>query len=243
MSHVTVIIPARFQSTRLPGKPLLDIGGHTMIYHVYQRARQATLVDDVVVATDDQRIEKAVQAFGGQVILTSPKHSTGTDRIAEVAQRMNSDIIINVQGDEVGVHPESIDAMIQPLLSYPDIQVANLIEILTQPNDLLDINVVKVVIDTEGFILFYSRSPIPYPRTSSVQCFYRQVGLYAFRKQFLLEYAMMSQTPLELIEGVEFLRLVENGHRIKAVVSQYPSFDVDTYADLLEARKRFTAPL
>src|SRR5712691_1369124 len=164
MPRCVVIIPARYASSRFPGKPLVPIAGRPMIQHVYARARQARLVDTVIVATDDQRIVEAVQAGGGQAVLTSPSHATGTDRIAEVAAQLPCDIVVNVQGDEPGVAPEAIDAMVQPMLADPAIRMATLARPLRDVAELLTPNVNKVVVDRNGYALYFSRAPIPYDR-------------------------------------------------------------------------------
>jgi 3-deoxy-manno-octulosonate cytidylyltransferase (CMP-KDO synthetase) len=238
-ASVVAIIPARYESTRLPGKPLVDVHGLPLIYHVYKRVIESDLIDDVIIATDDVRIEKVVHGFGGHVVMTSKDHATGTDRVAAVASQLDTEIIINIQGDEIGIDPESVTGVVTPLLQHSDIQVSNLIEVLDRPSELINSNVVKVVLDQNEYILYYSRSPIPYPK-STVEVYYRQVGVYAFRRESLLRFADMPQSPLEVAESIEFLRLVENGWRIKAVISKQKSFDIDTVADLVEARRRLS---
>ena len=237
-NKVIAVIPARYKSTRFEGKPLADIWGKPMIFYVHQQAMKATLVDEVIVATDDERIRAAVLDLGGKVAMTSEHHLTGTDRVAEVASRMQADIFVNVQGDEPGIHPDAIDAAVAPLLSQPDLYVTNLMARIEDPADLLDTTVVKVVKDLNDFFLFLTRSPVPYPKTRQGYCLYRQVGVYAFRREFLLRFAKMPQTPLEQIEGIEFLRILEHGYRVKGVLTPYDSFDVDTPEDLAEARRR-----
>ncbi len=234
---IVAVIPARYQSTRFEGKPLAEIHGRPMIYYVFKGAGRAKGIQDVFVATDDQRIQKAVEAFGGKVILTSPEHKTGTDRIAEAVLDIDADIILNVQGDEPLVHPEMLEQAAQPLLKEPGCLVSTLMSPIEDPADFIDTTVVKTVIDTKGDVLFFSRSPIPYPKTRQAYTAYKQVGLYAFRKEFLLEFASMSPTPLELVEGVELLRAVENGIKVKGVETRRKTISVDTLSDLFEVRK------
>ena len=190
-----------------------------MIFYVYQQTTKATLVDEVIVATDDERIRDAVVDFGGRVLMTSEQHKTGTDRVAEVASYIEADIFVNVQGDEPGIHPDSIDAVIDPLLREPDLYVTNLMFPIRDPADLVDTTVVKVVKDLSDFFLFLTRAPVPYPKAREGYYPYRQLGVYAFRRDFLLKFAQMSQTPLELVEGIEFMRILEHGYRVKGVLS------------------------
>lgn len=235
--RAVAVIPARYQSTRFEGKPLADIHGKPMIYYVYAGAKKARGIEEVFVATDDERIRKAVLAFGGKVVLTSPEHKTGTDRIAEAVSDLDVDLVINVQGDEPLVHPEMIEQAMQPFLAEPDLRVTTLISPITEPADFIDTTVVKTVVDRKKNVLFFSRSPIPYPKTRQSYTAYKQVGLYAFRKLFLLEFAGMSPTPLELVEGVELLRAVENGIQVRGVETLHQTISVDTLSDLFEVRK------
>ena len=234
---VVAVIPARYQSTRFEGKPLADIHGKPMIYHVYDRAKRAVGIQDVFVATDDERIRKAVEDFGGKVVMTSPEHKTGTDRIAEAASDLDVDIVINVQGDEPLVHPEMLEQAMQPLLEEPKLLVTTLISPIEDAADFIASTIVKTVVDPKRNVLFFSRSPIPYPKTRQSYIAYKQVGLYAFRKEFLLEFAAMAPTPLELIEGVELLRAVENGIQVRGVETRHRTISVDTISDLFEVRK------
>ena len=234
---VVAVIPARYQSTRFEGKPLADIHGKPMIYYVYQGAARARGVQDVFVATDDERIRRAVVGFGGKVVMTSPEHKTGTDRIAEAVATLNVEVVINVQGDEPLIHPEMLEQAMRPLLLEPKLPVTTLMSAIDNPADFIDTTVVKTVVDQKGHVLFFSRSPIPYPKTRQSYTAYKQVGLYAFRKEFLLEFAAMSPTPLELVEGVELLRAVENGIKVKGVETRHKTISVDTLSDLFEVRK------
>jgi 3-deoxy-manno-octulosonate cytidylyltransferase (CMP-KDO synthetase) len=226
VEKIAIIIPARYASTRFPGKPLADINGKPMIQHVYERAKLSN-VDSVIIATDDERIEKAVKAFNGNVMLTG-EHKTGTDRIAEVASKIDADIIINVQGDEPLIHPETINLTLQPLLDNPDLLVTNAVEHMSSKEDINDINNVKSVIDANSNILYFSRLAIPNNHTTT----FKQLGLYAFRKQFLFQFSKWEQTPLEKIERVEMLRALENGQVVKATVTPHKSVSVDLPEDL-----------
>ncbi len=234
---VIAVIPARYQSTRFQGKPLAKILGKTMIEHVYKNAEKCKLLDEVVVATDDQRIYDAVEAFGGQAIMTSDKHPTGTDRVAEAARRLDAAIIVNVQGDEPLIEAQMIERTIRPLLEDPKVQVSNLISRLSDIGDYVDSGVVKAAIDLQGNLLYLTRSAIPFPKTRQGYVVHKQIGLYAFRRNFLFRFVKMPQSPLELIEGVEFLRILENGFKIKAVVTDYSAVSVDTLSDLIEVEK------
>jgi 3-deoxy-manno-octulosonate cytidylyltransferase (CMP-KDO synthetase) len=233
---VVAIIPARFQSTRFPGKALADIGGRPMIEHVYRRAAEADLVDAVVVATDDRRIFDAVEAFGGVARMTEGAHRTGTDRVAEVAGELASDIIVNVQGDEPLIDPAMISAVVTPLRDDPTVEMTTARRALTDPEDLLNPHVVKVVSDARGDALYFSRSAIPNGAGTSGTAFVH-VGLYGFRREFLLRFAALPQTPLELAESLEQLRALEHGYRIRTVVTEHHSVGVDTPDDLERARR------
>ena len=237
---VELFIPARFASKRLPGKPLADIGGKPMIQWVYERASCATLADKVTVATDDERIFEAVKGFGGSVVMTG-EHSSGTGRVSEAARSTNSkaDIIVNVQGDEPLIEPETIDLAIRPMLEDKTLQVSTLKTPLNEAEELKNPNVVKVVTDKEGFALYFSRSLIPYlnidnNRASTV---YKHIGLYVYRMNFLEVFSTLKQTPLELSEGLEQLRVLESGYRIKVVETTSDPISIDTEEDLLRVRR------
>jgi 3-deoxy-manno-octulosonate cytidylyltransferase (CMP-KDO synthetase) len=231
------IIPARFESSRLPGKPLLDIGGRTMIEHVYRRAADAQGVDAVVVATDDQRIAEAVEAFGGIARMTRPTHRTGTDRIAEVAAELTCDVVVNVQGDEPLIAPAMISAVVAPLRADRTVVMTTARRRATDPDELRNPHVVKVVTDATGDALYFSRSPIPHGAGAGGTAAFVHVGLYAFRRDFLLRYAALPQTPLEVAESLEQLRALEHGYRIRTVVTEHHSIGVDTLHDLERARR------
>jgi 3-deoxy-manno-octulosonate cytidylyltransferase (CMP-KDO synthetase) len=242
--QVVALIPARFGSTRFPGKPLADIDGRPMIEHVYRRAESASSVSEVIVATDDLRIATRVSDFGGRVRLTKPTHQTGTDRLAEVVAKIDCDIAVNVQGDEPLIDPRAIDQAIAPLLDDPTVQMTTLYKRITQPSELADPNVVKVVVDRGGFALYFSRAPIPYIRDprGGWPPLYRHIGLYAYRRSVLLVLAGLDPTPLERAERLEQLRALEHGIRIKAVETPYDSLSVDTPDDLEAVRRLLSAP-
>ena len=229
---VLCIIPARYASTRLPGKPLRDIAGKPMIVRVYERALQARLVQDVVVATDDERIRTVVEAHGGHAVMTRADHATGTDRLAEVAARMTDyDLIINVQGDEPLIEPSVIDALVEPFLADDRLAMATAKTEITDEEEQENPNNVKVITDKSGNALYFSRARIPYARVPGAKV-YKHIGIYAYRRDFLLAYARMAQTPLELSESLEQLRALENGYRIRVVETDAVFIGVDTEEDL-----------
>lgn len=234
---VVAVIPARYQSTRFQGKPLAKILGEPMIYHVYRNIKSCKILDDLFVATDDERIVKAVEGFGGKAIMTSSDHPTGTDRVAEAARTFDADIVVNVQGDEPLLKAALIEQTVRPLLDDPKLQVTNLISRLKDLGDFVDSSVVKAALDAKGNVMYLTRAPIPFPKTRQNYTVHKQIGLYAFRKNFLLQFVKMEQTPLELVEGIEFLRILENRIQIKAVVTDYNATSVDTLSDLIEVEK------
>jgi 3-deoxy-manno-octulosonate cytidylyltransferase (CMP-KDO synthetase) len=247
---ITAIIPARYASTRFPGKALADIGGKPMIQHVYERACKASLVSRVIVATDDTRIADAIHLIGGEAVMTSTSHETGTDRLAEVADGLDTDIIVNVQGDEPLISPEMIDQAIEPFLNDPALQMGTLKTRIKSLHDFLSPNVVKVVTGAGGYALYFSRSPLPFFRdkwqdlkdesfiNGKLLC-YKHVGLYVYRRDFLLQYAAMPQTFLEISEKLEQLRAIENGTRIRVIETEFESIGVDTPDDLAKAQERY----
>ena len=243
--HITAIIPARYASTRFPGKPLADIHGKTMIQRVYERTCQAKLVDRVVVATDDERIADNVRVFGGEVCMTSADHETGTDRLAEVASMLSSDLVVNVQGDEPLIDPSMIDMAVQPLMDDATISMGTLMVAIDDVAEYLSQNVVKVVAAANGTAIYFSRAPIPCARehtvveTATVMPFvaHKHIGLYVYRRDFLLRYASLPVTPLETLEKLEQLRAIEHGYTIHVVEISQPSIGVDTPEDLEKVRK------
>ena len=235
------IIPARLAATRLPDKPLADIGGKPMIRHVYERARQAKKLAAVLVATPDAAILAAVESFGGSAVLTSPDHRTGTDRVAEAARGLPPDVrvIVNVQGDEPLLAPDTVDAVATVLLDDPGLVMASLMCPLPAGRES-DPNVVKVVTDLSGFALYFSRSPLPYRRSPDAPYAPRQhVGLYAYRRDFLDRLTTLPPTPLEQAESLEQLRVLEHGYRIKMVPTDRAPESVDTPEDLERVREAF----
>lgn len=233
---VLCVIPARYESARFPGKPLADIAGKPMIQHVYEQAVKAKRPSEVVVATDSGLVEAAVLKFGGKAVLTSPDHPSGTDRIAEVALMYpDVDIIVNVQGDESMIPPEIIDRMADAFEDGIDMAT---MKVVMKEEDYNNPAVVKVVTDSKGYALYFSRSLIPYPRNKT-ECLkiYKHVGIYAYRRSFLLKYAALAPTPLERVEGLEQLRALENGYKIKVLESNFQGIGVDTPEDLAAVNK------
>jgi 3-deoxy-D-manno-octulosonate cytidylyltransferase len=229
---VLCIIPARYASTRLPGKPLRDIAGKPMIVRVYERAIRAQRVHEVVVATDDERIRAAVEEHGGNAVMTRADHATGTDRLAEVAaQRPDCDLIINVQGDEPLIDPTVIDALVAPFEHDAELMMATAKTEITDAAEMENPNNVKVVADRTGNALYFSRACIPYARNAGAKV-YKHIGIYAYRRDFLLAYAKMAQTELECSESLEQLRALENGYRIRVVETDAVFIGVDTEEDL-----------
>ena len=230
------IIPARYQSTRLPGKPLLDIAGKPMIQWVAERALRAKTVDEVIVATDDVRIFATVESFGGKAVMTSSAHRSGTDRLAELAARMTDvDLIVNVQGDEPLIDPMVIDQLVESFNDRADILMATM---MTQM-DAVDYNnpaAVKVATTLDGFALYFSRAAIPYPRENTGKNLFKHVGIYAYRRDFLLTFAKWKPTPLEMAESLEQLRALEHGVKIRVLETPHASCGVDTPADLERVR-------
>jgi 3-deoxy-manno-octulosonate cytidylyltransferase (CMP-KDO synthetase) len=238
-----VIIPARFDSSRFPGKPLASIAQKPMIRHVYERVLQAKRVSEVVVATDDPRILEAVTAFGGKARMTSRKHLTGTDRVAEVARDTDAQIVVNAQGDEPLIDPGCIDAAIEPFYSNPQLMISTLKSSGRSEDELYSPNVVKVVTDHQGYALYFSRSPLPYFRYASNsvekknQGFFKHIGLYAYRRHFLDLLPGLKPSTLEKAEGLEQLRFLENGFKIKVVEYDYQTLAVDTPEDLVRVNE------
>ncbi|HGJ66535.1 TPA: 3-deoxy-manno-octulosonate cytidylyltransferase [bacterium] len=236
------VIPARYGSTRFEGKALADILGKPMIQRVYERAIKARTIDELIVATDDIRIFDTVKGFGGNVTMTA-QHNTGTDRIAEVAGKNDADIIVNVQGDEPLIEPTMIDEAVQPLIDDNSIDLGTLVHRISSDEEYHNPNVVKVAITKQGFAMYFSRSPIPYIKSGNIEntIVYRHVGLYVYRKYALLDFAAKPSTPFELSEGLEQLRFLENGYRMKVVETKYKSIGVDTPEDLENVKKMILA--
>lgn len=248
---VTVVIPSRYASTRFPGKPLADLCGKPMIQWVYERSALCESVDRVIVATDDDRIARAVESFGGDVVMTRADHPTGTDRLAEVAAGLDDELIVNVQGDEPLIDPAMIEAAVAPLLADDSIPMGTLKTPLTSRDEFVNPNVVKVVTDRQGFALYFSRAPIPYPRDFNDQLAQRwqelatakHVGLYVYRRDFLLQYPHLQVTPLETQECLEQLRALEHGYRIRVAETDLVGQGVDTPEDLERVKALLTTSL
>lgn len=234
-----VIIPARYDSTRFPGKPLYPLKGIPLIQHVYENATHARLADDVLVATDSETILEKVISFGGRAVMTNGRHQSGTDRIAEIAHAIDYDIIVNVQGDEPLIRPEMIDDVIA-LLEDKNASIGTLIKKIQNPHEIADPNVVKVVFDTRGFALYFSRAQIPFHAAHSesrTPDYYKHIGIYSYRREVLLTLAGMEQTGLEKIEKLEQLRALENGIRIKVRETSFETYGVDTPGDIERVEK------
>lgn len=230
--HIVCIIPARYGSTRLPGKPLAMIGDKPMIQRVYEQVSKATEIEQVIVATDDQRVYDAVVAFGGQAMMTRPDHLTGTDRLAEVAATHTEiDVIINVQGDEPLIDASVIDALAREFKEDSSLQMGTVGCPLLE-EEYNEPSAVKVIVNRLGNAMYFSRSLIPYPRNAFVQPPLKHVGMYGYQRQFLLDYAKMEPTPAELTESLEQLRALENGYTIRVITTDQRFVGVDTPEDL-----------
>ena len=246
---VVAVIPARYGSTRLPGKPLAAIGGKPMIQHVYESVARARDLDRVLVATDDRRIEAAVKNFGGEVMMTSRRHRSGTDRLAEVARKIKADWLVNVQGDLPFLRAQTIARALRPMRRDRAIPMGTACTPIYDFDEWRNPNVVKVVSDCAGFALYFSRAPIPYPRADAGMrpsrngaqakrlWGYRHLGLYVFRRDFLLRFARLRPSALEKSESLEQLRALQNGYRIYVAEVDEPSIEVDTAADLRAAER------
>ncbi|MBI5050774.1 MAG: 3-deoxy-manno-octulosonate cytidylyltransferase [Nitrospirae bacterium] len=248
MLRAAAIIPARFNSTRFPGKPLSLLKGKPVIQYVYEQTSLAKLTDAVFVATDDKGIFDAVTNFGGKAVMTSPSHASGTDRIAEAARDIDCDIIVNVQGDEPFIKPEMVDDVVKLLLDDPSVSIGTLAARIKTRQDVVNENVVKVVFNNDGFALYFSRSPIPFHRDEwtlqsiehslprTFYC-YKHIGIYAYRKDVLLKLSKLPQTKLEKIEKLEQLRALENGIKIKVKETAFETTGIDTPEDLRRAEE------
>ena len=239
-ASAVAVIPARYRSSRLPGKPLADIGGRPMVEHAYRRAEAAESVQAVLVATDDTRIRDAVTAFGGVARMTAGAHRSGTERLAEAARDLRCDIVVNLQADEPLVDPGAIDRVVRALGEDPDAPMSTARCALVDVGELADPNVVKVVADAGGNALYFSRAAIPHQEGGNAgpaAGAYRHVGLYAYRRQFLLQVAALAATPLERAERLEQLRVIEHGYRIRTVEIAAGPVGVDTPDDLERVRR------
>ncbi len=226
------VIPARLLSTRLREKPLQMIQGKYLVQRVYEQARKAHHLDDVIIACDHEKIAAACRKIGAKVMLTSPRCSSGTDRVAEIARKIRADVFLNIQGDEPLIDPRTID-QVAGLFQDKTVMMGTAVVPLPQKQDISDPNVVKAVLDKQHNILYFSRSPLPYQRNQvKGLVFYKHLGLYGFRREFLLKFAALPQTVLEKAESLEQLRALENGYKIRAVMTKYDSIGVDTAKDL-----------
>lgn len=249
-----VIIPARYESTRFPGKPLYPLKGKPLIQYVYESSKSADLADDVIVATDSETIFEKVSAFGGKAVMTDKKHPSGTDRIAEVAASLDYDIIVNVQGDEPLIRPEMINDVIT-ILGDKRASIGTLFKRIEIAEEIADPNVVKVIFDKEGFALYFSRAPIPFFRDDwknlnhisqmrgSHAIVYKHIGIYSYRKKALLKFSRMKPTSLEQAEKLEQLRALENGMKIKIKETFFETYGVDTPEDLERVEKCLSTSL
>jgi 3-deoxy-manno-octulosonate cytidylyltransferase (CMP-KDO synthetase) len=227
------VIPARYASSRFPGKALALIAGKSMLQHVWERASEARYLTHVVVATDDQRIFDEARRFGATAAMTRADHPSGTDRVAEVASADRAELIVNIQGDEPLIDPAAIDASVLAMLDDPSIPMGTLKKEIENPEEIANPNVVKVVTGRDGNAIYFSRCPIPYVRGQDPRILhYKHIGLYAYRRDFLLGYSELPVGPLEQAERLEQLRALENGHKIRVVETEYDSLGVDTPEDL-----------
>lgn len=246
--YILGVIPARFASTRLLGKPLADIGGKFLLQHTFEGASKSKLLDKIVIAVDDDQVAKAAKGFGASVIMTPKDCPTGSDRIAIVAKEFpRADIIVNIQGDEPFISGMMIDQAIEPLLFDDEVNVSTLAKLIENVEEFNSPSVVKVVFDYKNFALYFSRSPIPFVRDAKSETellemanVYKHVGLYVYRKEYLLKFTKLEPTDLEQWEKLEQLRMLENGFKVKIVETEYDSFSVDTPDDLEKARKIYS---
>lgn len=242
--QVLVALPARYGSTRFPGKPLADLLGRPLIQHAYEAAAAVPGVDRAVVATDDARIAEVVEGFSGEVVMTGSTHATGTDRLAEVAGKIDAALYVNVQGDEILRTPAMLAPLIETFVKQPELTVGTLCHPLTREEDLLNPNVVKVVLDHEGFAHYFSRSEIPHRRERTEgldlppDTFFRHFGIYIYRKHALLAFPGLPDSPLEHIEKLEQLRFLQAGYRIKVLTTGHSAYRVDTPSDLAEVARQ-----
>ena len=237
---VVIVIPARYGSTRLAGKPLISLAGKPMIQRVYERAKLAEKADRVIVATDDERVVKAVEEFGGEARMTRTDHRTGTERVAEVAAHVAGDVFVNVQGDEPLLDPAAVDTAVNVLLEKPPAAISTVATAIKTPADIMDPNVVKTLLDFENYALYFSRAPIPWVRdaASKIQVRHlKHLGLYVFQRDALLEYPTLPQGELERVEKLEQLRWLENGWRIRVAEVEHDAVSVDVPEDVARVEK------
>jgi 3-deoxy-manno-octulosonate cytidylyltransferase (CMP-KDO synthetase) len=239
MPHVVGVIPARYASQRLPGKPLVDLLGKPMVQRVYEQAKKAGLLNRVLVATDDERVADVVRGFGGEVAMTSSDLRSGSDRVAAVASATEGDVFVNVQGDEPLMAPEMIDEAVRVVVGDQQAEVGTLVKRIESLSELTNPSIVKVAFSADKDALYFSRSPIPFVRDEpdqakwlNRQSFFKHIGIYVFRKRFLQEYSGLTESPLERAERLEQLRILEHGFRIKVGITEHDSIPVDTKDDV-----------
>ncbi|MBQ2984418.1 MAG: 3-deoxy-manno-octulosonate cytidylyltransferase [Candidatus Gastranaerophilales bacterium] len=238
MKKIAIVIPARYASTRLPAKPLLEVKGKPIIQYVYEAAKKSTLAQDVIVATDDERIKSVVEAFGGKCEMTREDHKCGSDRIAEVANRHNDfDYILNLQGDEPQITPEVIDMAIKALIDDEAVDISTLVRKITSKEQIENPNCVKCVFDKNFNALYFSRCPIPYERNANEADYYAHIGIYGYKKSSLIKMTQLNQTPLEKQESLEQLRALENGMKIKVAITTLNPTGIDTIEDYEKFKK------
>jgi 3-deoxy-manno-octulosonate cytidylyltransferase (CMP-KDO synthetase) len=237
---IIIAIPARYGSTRLPGKPLVNLAGKPMIQRVYEQAQLSQRASRVIVATDDERIVKAVESFGGEARMTRADHRTGTERVAEVAAHVEGDVFVNVQGDEPLLDPAAVDTAIDALLEEPPAAVATVATAIRVPADIMDPNVVKAVLDFDNNALYFSRAPVPWVRDTAAKQqvrHWKHLGLYVFQREALLEYPTLPQGELEKIEQLEQLRWLENGWKIRVAEVAHDAVSVDVPDDVVRVEQ------
>ncbi len=234
MKKGIAVIPARYHSTRFPGKPLVLLKGKPLIQHVWEKASKARNIERVLVATDNEEIKRVVMGFGGECIMTSAEHESGTDRVAEVVEKMEYEIVVNVQGDEPMIEPILIDRIVE-VLNDERVTMASIYELWDDRESFIDPNIVKVVVDRDGFAIYFSRSPIPFSKDNST--FFRHVGIYGYKKNILLNLVRLPRSYLEIRENLEQLRAIENGIKIKMIQSNKKTMGIDTPEDLIEAER------
>ncbi len=235
------IIPARFGSMRFEGKLLADLCGKPVVQHTWENAKKSKSLEDLIIATDDKRVYNVCKGFGAKAIYTSKAHKSGSDRLTEVVSDIDTKIVVNIQADEPFIHPSMIDDVVSPVLKDKDTQMATLCHKIRNEREVLDPNVVKVVFDRKGFALYFSRVPIPYDRrlnestSQRAPKYYKHIGLYAYTKDFLFTFKSLPQSPLEKIEKLEQLRVIENGYKIKVIETMHDTVGIDTPEDLVKA--------
>lgn len=232
------VIPARYGSTRFEGKVLAELCGKPMIQWVWEAAKKAKILDEIIVACDDKRVEEAVVSFGGRAVFTAKEHPSGTDRICEVVNPLEVKVVVNIQADEPLIDPVMIENVARPLLDDPTLNMTTLMKEIDNPQEIIDPNVVKVLTDKNGFSLYFSRAAIPYQRDKSVEAtYYKHIGLYAYTKDFLFIFKNLPESSLERIEKLEQLRVLEEGFRIKVIETKVSTVGVDTPEDLERVEK------